>query len=97
MSDRIELARMAFLQLNGKERREFLRTFSDPAATASAAPEPDRIVRRGEVARLLARSQRFVDRLAHDGTLARVKLPGRHRGAGFRLSAVQSLIAGGTA
>ncbi|MBM3892124.1 MAG: hypothetical protein FJ388_23655 [Verrucomicrobia bacterium] len=92
-SDRLELARMAYATLAPRERREFQTMIGGPAAPAPA-PVQDRLLRRGEVAQLLARSPRAVDRLAADGVLPRVTLPGRQRGAGFRLSAVQSLIAG---
>ena len=93
-TDGLQLARLAFLALNKTERREFLRTFSDPTPTAPATPETDRVVRRGEAARILARSPRAVDRLAADGALRRVMLPGRTRAAGFRLRDVQALIEG---
>ncbi|HEY9173724.1 MAG TPA: hypothetical protein VI136_15670 [Verrucomicrobiae bacterium] len=42
-----------------------------------------------------SRSLRFVDRLAQDGILEKVKLPGRQRGAGFRAADVQRLIGEG--
>jgi len=58
----------------------------------AAAREDDRIIRRAEAARLLARTTRAVDMLARGGVLKRVRLPGRTRGAGFRLSEVQQLI-----
>ena len=56
----------------------------------------DRLVRRSEVARLLGRSQKTVDRLAGQGVLQRVVFPSHKRAAGFRLSDIASLIAGGT-
>lgn len=93
-ADRVELAKLAFLGLNKTERRAFLATFTDPTPTAPAAPEPDRIIRRDETARLLGRSERAVDRLAADGVLNKIQLPGRARAAGFRLRDVQSLIGG---
>ncbi len=54
----------------------------------------DRIIRRNEAARLLARSPRAVDYLSAAGHLEKVTLPGHSRAAGFRLSDVQSLIGG---
>jgi hypothetical protein len=57
-----------------------------------AAREDDRLIRRAEAARLLARTTRAVDLLARGGVLKRVRLPGRSRGAGFRLSDVQRLL-----
>jgi hypothetical protein len=94
-SDRLELARLAVAGLNRRERAELLRTFAASATKATEPPALDRILRRGEVARLLARSPRAVDRLAADGVLRRVTLPGRARAAGFRLHDVQTLIGEG--
>jgi hypothetical protein len=52
----------------------------------------DRICRRAEVAKLLGRSVRAVDCLREQKILVPVTMPGRARGAGFRLSDVQALI-----
>jgi predicted DNA-binding transcriptional regulator AlpA len=97
-SDRLELAKLAFMGLNKTERRQFLATFSEPvqspATNSPAVPATDRLLRRGEVAAMLARSPRAVDRLAVDGTLPKFTLPGRLRAAGFRLADVQRLIGG---
>ena len=54
--------------------------------------EPDRILRRDAVAKMLARSTRGVDLLARQGLLKKVRLPNRQRAAGFRLSAVNSFL-----
>ena len=64
---------------------------------APAAPTGPRLIRRKEAARMLGTSTRTVDSLAADGKLARVRLPGRRRGAGFRVADVQALIEGGAA
>ncbi len=69
-----------------------LRAGRDPRSTP-ADGEADRLIRRSEAARLLARSPRSVDHLAAAGVLRRVLLPGRSRSAGFRLSDVRALIA----
>jgi hypothetical protein len=67
---------------------------------AGATKSPDktesvaRIIRRIEVAARMSRSVRFVDKLAADGVLQKVKLPGRLRATGFRESEVAALIAG---
>lgn len=95
MSDRLELARMAFLQLNRTERREFIRTFADATPTAPAAPEPERIVRRDELAQRFGRSTRWADRMAAEGHIRKVTIPGRRRAMGFRASDVAALLAGG--
>jgi hypothetical protein len=53
-----------------------------------------RLLHRETVADRLACSLRLVDRLAVDGVLHRVMLPGRKRGAGFRESEVDALVMG---
>ena len=53
---------------------------------------PDRIVLRGDVANMLARSTRAVDLLARQGLLKKIKLPGRTRCAGFKLSVVNKFL-----
>jgi hypothetical protein len=95
-ADAVQLAKLAFLGLSKSERREFLRTFTDTPtpATATAAPGPDKIIRRAGVAALLSHSERAIDRMAADGILHKVKLPGRRRCCGFRLADVQRLIGG---
>ena len=64
---------------------------------APAAPTGPRLIRRKEAARMLGTSTRTVDALAADGALARVRLPGRRRAAGFREADVRALIEGGAA
>jgi hypothetical protein len=67
------------------------------AAPNPPAPSPDtgpRIIRRREAARRLACCVRVIDRLAQEGKLKRVKLPGRVRAAGFREGDVNALLAG---
>lgn len=57
--------------------------------------EPDRIVRRSEAARLLGRSTKSIDRLTARGVLRKVTFPRCQRAAGFRMSDIAKLIAGG--
>lgn len=57
-----------------------------------AVPQENRILRRAEVAKRLARSTRSVDNLARQGVLRKVILPGRQRAYGFRLADVERLI-----
>jgi hypothetical protein len=57
----------------------------------------ERIVRRAETAKLLGRSLRAVDLLREQGYLKPVTMPGRERGAGFKLSDVLSLVNGRSA
>jgi hypothetical protein len=54
-----------------------------------------RIVRRREAADMLSCSLRLIDRLAKQGVLKKVRLPGRQRGAGFLESDVLAVIAAG--
>lgn len=56
---------------------------------------PDRILRRAEVARLLGRTVKTVDRLSQKGCVQKVTFPGHRRAAGMRLSDVEKLISGG--
>ena len=95
-ADNLQLARLAVAGLTRKERVEFLRDLI-PAKEPTAKEQTDRIIRRIEAARILARSTRGIDRLCVEGVLHKVTLPGRTRGAGFRLSDVQALLNGGHA
>jgi hypothetical protein len=54
-----------------------------------------RILRRAEVARRLGCSPRTVDRIAREGILRKVTLPGRRRACGFRSSDLDRLIGSG--
>ncbi len=54
------------------------------------------LLRRAEVAKRLSVSLRTVDKLHIQGILQKVRLPGRGRAAGFRLSDVEALIGGAT-
>lgn len=62
-----------------------------PKATP-ATHHPPRLLKRREVARRLGCCPRTVDNLARTGSLRRVLLPGRQRGAGFLESDVTNLI-----
>jgi hypothetical protein len=66
----------------------------DKALTGGGAQKEsmDRIIRRGEVAKVLGRSTRAVDYLVAQKILPKIVFPGRSRGGGFRLSDVQALI-----
>jgi len=94
-NDRLELAKLALAALPKRERKALLETFARPTPERNAAPAPERILRRRQVAEMLAQSARAVDRLAESGALPRVRFPGRSRGAGFRLGDVQRLIGAG--
>jgi len=55
-----------------------------------------RILTRAEVAKRFGRTLRFVDKLAVEGTLRRVTLPGRQRSCGYLEQDVEKLLQGGT-
>jgi hypothetical protein len=59
-----------------------------------AAAVEKRILTRGDVAGRFNRSVRFVDRLAVEGIIRRVKLPGRKRACGFLAEEVERVMAG---
>ncbi len=87
----LELAKMAVRSLSERDRASLLKELTGQ----TPEPQPERLLRRGEVAARLSCSVRLVDLLARQGSLTRVKLPGRRRGNGFLESEVASLISGG--
>ena len=95
MSDRVELAKMAFCQLNKTERREFLRTFAEgPKWGNTKGALAQRIIRRLHAAERFSVSPRTLDRWAAAGLLRKRVLPGHVRASGFVESEVAALIAG---
>lgn len=70
-----------------------LRNGKDPSCAET--PKAPRILRRREAAGRFGASIRLVDRLAQQGLLRKVKLPGRERASGFLEADVNALIAGG--
>ena len=71
-----------------------VRTGGGPQPKTAPPETGPRILARAEVARRLAKTTRFVDRLAQQGVLKKVRLPGRVRAAGFLESDVNALLAG---
>lgn len=57
-------------------------------------PKPARLLKREAVADRLACSTRLVDKLATQGVLRKVTLPGRKRAAGFREADIDALVNG---
>lgn len=95
MKDKIELAKLAVCQLNQKERTEFLRLFMPPENQSNSTPAPcHRLLRRAEVAQRMSCSVRNVDRLAKEGVLRKLQLPGRSRASGFLESDLAVLLTG---
>jgi len=80
--------------LTAKQRDAILNVCRDENGTDYPVrpPDPDRILRRGEVAKLLGRSTRAVDLLARQNLIKKIRLPGRARAAGFKLSAVTQFL-----
>ena len=60
--------------------------------TARTERQGARILTRAEVAKRFDRSLRFVDKLAAEGVLQRVTLPGRVRACGYREADVERLL-----
>ena len=69
-------------------RRKFL-------AQLQTGATPDRVISIADAADRFNRSRRTITAWANQGLLARVILPGRKRGCGFRESDVARLISGG--
>jgi len=88
MSGNLDTARGMLAMLSPAERARLVQECATPA------PVENRIVRRVDTARMLARSTRAVDYLVQSGALSRVTFPGHKRAAGFRYSDIQALIAG---
>ena len=65
-----------------------------PETPRAAATVEKRILHRRDVARRFNRSLRFVDKLAVQGVLRRVKLPGRRRACGFLAEEVERVMGG---
>lgn len=63
-------------------------------AALPAKPTAQRIVRRREAAQMYGCSLRLIDRLAAQGVLPKVRLPGRQRAAGFLEADLLALING---
>jgi hypothetical protein len=89
--------------ISSRDRTKILATLRRGPGTATAdstgpaetsQQRIQRIVRRAEAARMYGCSLRLVDRLAAQGVLKKVRLPGRKRGAGFLESDLLAVMAG---
>ena len=78
-----------------RERAKFMAVLRNGGekTTEPQSESIPRIIRRKEAARRLGGSLRHVDRLAGEGILRKVKLPGRKRAAGFLETEVNALLA----
>ena len=72
-----------------------LREGAEPAKPQPASEEKH-ILSRQQVASRCNRSLRFVDKLAAEGVLHRIMLPGRKRSCGFASAEVERLVSGKT-
>jgi hypothetical protein len=82
--------------LGANDRLRLLNAIKSGGEGIRVAKSETRLLRRAAVANKLGCTIRQVDNLARQGILRRVILPGRRRGAGFRLADVESLIHGGS-
>lgn len=95
--DIIRSALKADPTVSARERNEFLTFLNSGPPTPNATPVPNqgsRIISRSKACQKLDRSLRFVDRLAEQGLLQKVTLPGRKRAVGFLEADVEALISG---
>ena len=72
-----------------------LRHGPNPPKLEGTVSKGPTILPRRLVAERLNRSLRLIDRLAQDGALKKVRLPGRERACGFLESDVNALLSGG--
>jgi predicted DNA-binding transcriptional regulator AlpA len=78
------------------ERVRYLAALRAGPESTKATPPPEvapRLLRRKEAAARLGGSLRWIDRLAEQGHLRKIKLPGRKRGCGFLESDINQLLA----
>jgi hypothetical protein len=83
--------------LNPADRTKILALLRNgPSApkVESASFNTPKVLSRRRTAQTLERSLRFVDRLAQENILKKVRLPGRERAIGFAEADVQALIEG---
>ncbi len=79
-----------------RRRTELLAYLRQGSRASKAEPPkptgPPRVLTRGTTAQTLDRSLRFVDRLAKEGVLKKIRLPGRQRAIGFLAADVERLV-----
>jgi len=90
MRANLQIARLALAGLSAVDRAEMIREFFIPPMPR----EPDRLLRPRDAALRLGCTPRTIFNLLKTGSLTRVRLPGRQRGAGVRESELATLIAG---
>ena len=84
--------------LTPADRSQIVGTIRNHGRPVEAKPTTERhgphILTRAEVAKRFDRALRFVDKLAAEGVLQRVTLPGRVRACGYREADVERLMCG---
>ncbi|MBM3839013.1 MAG: hypothetical protein FJ398_13805 [Verrucomicrobia bacterium] len=83
--------------LSARDRAELLALVRrGPTSPKPEQHQPNglRVLSRKAVATTIDRSLRFVDRLAAEGVLKKIRLPGRRRAIGFLAEDVERLLAG---
>jgi hypothetical protein len=93
MSTNIDLAKMAIAGLSRKDRISLLAELQ-PGSTPVAATGP-RVYSAKATAALFGRSVRMIHKLAAEGLLVRVTLPGRKTACGYTRESVEKLLTGG--
>jgi hypothetical protein len=82
--------------LNATDRSRIVTTIRNHGMHDNVRARPERrgerLLTRAEVARRFDRSLRFVDKLAAEGVLERVRMPGRIRACGYRETDVERLL-----
>ena len=73
-------------------RRRIELAIATPPADEMPAALSNRVLSASETARVFSVTPKTIHRMAADGTLHRVKLPGRVRGCGFLQSEVVALL-----
>ena len=66
---------------------------AEAKAVEPSQPSAARVLKRSDAAERLNRSLRFVDQLARDGILRKIKIPNRKRAIGFLEQDVVALMA----
>ncbi len=97
-SANLEAVRLLISNLSRKDKLILLGELAPatpPATSASATPTGPRVYSPERVAELFDKSKRMVFKLAGEGLLERVTLPGRKRAVGFTAASVERLLAGG--
>ena len=96
MNANLEAARLLVNNLSRKDRVALLSELV-PSNAAPTAPSGPKIYSVDRTATALDKSRRLVMKLAGEGLLVRVRLPGRKRAVGFTAESVERLLTAGGA